>query len=63
VSIDPKDAAWYSAAAGAGAGLLGSLAILPFMRKVLREYDVQHELPKDAEANANYKTSGIEEDR
>jgi hypothetical protein len=63
ISIKPEDAAWYSAVAGAGAGLIGTLAVWPFMRKVLREYDERHNLPKDAEANLNYKTSGIEEDR
>jgi hypothetical protein len=63
VSIKPTDAAWYSAVAGVGAGLLGTLAVWPFMRKLVRQYDdEQNSLPKDVQA-ADYKTSGIEEDR
>jgi hypothetical protein len=62
VKIEATDAAWYSAVAGVGAGLLGTLAVWPFMRKLLRQYDEQNSLPKDAQAES-YKTSGIEEDR
>jgi hypothetical protein len=61
VSIKPTDAAWYAAVAGVGAGLIGTLAVWPFMRKLLREYDENHSGTKDTEAG--YKTSGIEEDR
>jgi hypothetical protein len=61
VKIEATDAAWYSAVAGAGAGLIGTLAVWPFMRKLLRQYDEQNSLPKDAQSD--YKTSGIEEDR
>jgi len=62
VSIEPANAAWYSAVGGVGAGLVGTLAVWPFMRKLVRQYDEQNSLPKDADV-ANYKTSGIEEDR
>jgi hypothetical protein len=59
VSIDPKDAAWYAAAGAGGAGLIGTLAVWPIMRKMLRSYDDAHDLTKDTD----HKTSGIEEDR
>jgi hypothetical protein len=63
VKIEPNDAAWYAAAGGAGAGLIGTLAVWPFMRKLVRQYDeTNNSLPKDA-AEGGYKTSGIEEDR
>jgi hypothetical protein len=61
VSIKPADAAWYAAVAGVGAGLIGTLVVWPFMRKLLRQYDEDHGSSKDTEAG--YKTSGIEEDR
>jgi hypothetical protein len=63
VSIKPENAAWYAAIGGAGAAVLGSAIAWPMMRKLVREYDQNHTLPKDAEGNTTYKTSGVEEDR
>jgi hypothetical protein len=61
VKIDPSDAAWYAAAGGGGAGLIGTLAMWPFMRRLLRQYDEARALPKDG--SKDFKTQGIEEDR
>jgi hypothetical protein len=63
VSIKPEDAAWYAAIGGGAAAVVGSAIAWPLMRKLLKQYDETHTLPKDAEGKTTYKTSGVEEDR
>lgn len=66
VSIKPTDAAWYSAVAAVGAAVIGTAAVWPFMRKLVRQYDEAHNADgssKDTESGHGGKTSGIEEDR
>jgi hypothetical protein len=59
VKIEPSDAAWYAAAGGGGAGLIGTLAVWPFMRRLLRKYDEARALP----SKDGFKVQDVEEDR
>jgi hypothetical protein len=44
VSIEPKDAAKWAAIGASGAAVIGTLAVWPFMRKLLRQYDDAHNI-------------------
>jgi solute carrier family 20 (sodium-dependent phosphate transporter) len=44
VSIEPANAAWYAACGAGGAAIVGTLAVWPFMRKLLRQYDEAHNI-------------------
>lgn len=50
VKIDQNKAAWIAALAGVGAAVIGSLALWPLMRRMLRNYDEQQQHQKNIEA-------------
>lgn len=62
-TIDINQAAWIAAAAASGCAVLGSAALWPLMKRMLRNYDAaQNSLPSKDAQGAAAAAVDVEED-